>query len=202
MADDFRAAVKQEVLSTRALTYRRNAIALSVVLVLIYYIPSISYDDMSFFGIRPRAGASQKTLLLTALWVLLIYHIGHFAYYARRDYRLWAADITRADDTNRYFPEMWMYFGRPPSGDEVNANAFGRNVAPSGWERKDGQGKVRWHPKRPKGVPETNHGTVFVLAKQDVKHVRERLLSFTVIDCGFVALTFLSAVTMAGVYGR
>jgi hypothetical protein len=91
MAAGLRDAILAEILSSRALVYRRMCLALGVPLVGVYFLGSaISYDNLNVFGVKISPGSDQRSLIMTLLWGAYLYHVIGFTYCALRDFKSWA----------------------------------------------------------------------------------------------------------------
>ena len=112
-------AIKLEILSSRAISYRVTALATAGTMALINWFPGIDYSKLALFGITPPAGADAKVLVLVLGWALVVYHLGFFLYYAWRDVRLWLQSALEFEPPDvrgfrSHFPEWPMFFGCPP----------------------------------------------------------------------------------------
>jgi hypothetical protein len=108
-------AVKAEILSTRALTYRRATLAIGLVLACLHLVPGIDFSTLNLFGVRLSGPSENRFLVLLLIWVLLLYHAVMFGYYALRDWRVWERELTQGKwPREPFLPEVRMYLGLTP----------------------------------------------------------------------------------------
>lgn len=187
-------ALKKEILTARALDYRRNTIAIVTVLSALYLLPNIDFKELSFFGIRPSANMlDPKQLVLNCAWALLIYHLIFFIYYAWRDFRVWWSEAIAQPSSlpaaRPFFPELRMFFRLAPKRDE---NIHQTNGQPAkDWRRENNGSQYSWKPSLP-GADSHRIPISYSLPYSSVRRFREKfLISFIAIDLGIPLLGVL-----------
>ena len=199
-------AAKSEVLSARALDYRKIVLGLSVTLLAIGVLGgAIRFDKLSLFGLEADNKANSKTLVLTILWLLLAYHAMMFFYYAWRDFSGWKGRATVTSPKHDfhisdgpvtsapYFPELQMFLNRPPSAATTTGFIDGKTPGLTGWEEETDGGQRRWKIEfRSQNRPNT---ISFNIPLRLYLEVRRRLVWFAFNDVGVVML--LVAATIA-----
>ena len=190
-----------DIPSNRMLTYRRNTLATSCVLALLYWYPTINFGDLSFFGVRPPAGSDQRALVFRMLWALLCYHLVFFGYYAWRDWRRWLKIAERVDHAmmhTRDYPELGMYFGRSPKR-TVNRASMDGNVKRD-WKfqyNPDNQ-QFCWSEVNPPLAAERGDRVrSYAASRSDVVLVREAVIWFVANDLGVPIFIVVSCVLLA-----
>jgi hypothetical protein len=202
MSQSAQQAVEAELLKTRALAYKRNVLVLATVLSAIYLIPGIDFRGLSFFGVSMGATAWHRTVVLGALWVLLIYSALSFGYHAYWDFRVWRDNVVKNAPEGgapmRYFPELGMFFGRPPGQPRSVSRWVGDKTQIVGWEEREDQHKdnIMWVPKVVEG--KSVHKDIrFVLSKTLVHRIRERIRTFVALDLVIPAVPLVVAAMLA-----
>ena len=188
-------ALKVEILSARAITYRRNTLALAVVLLALCRLSNVNFKDLSFFGVKIEPDtAGNRTLVLQIVAALLTYHALFFAYYAWRDGRNWWRDASEADTSlpgRQYFPELQMFFGWPPRKPETHAQPSG--LIAENWRQVNANMKcVTWAPIIE--PPPSAGMTLYTLRSSQVRQFKEQFSWLAVVDVGLPLLLFVCAV--------
>jgi len=153
MTQDLEAAIKTEILTERALRYRRNTLALGVVLIGLYAYPDIiDFSRSRLLGVALSdewsSAEAKRALVLKVLWAALLYHFLIFTFqYCRRDLLAWKIGATKCIGTGGTpigVPELQMYLGLKPSR-AVNRKGYGSNTTFHTWKRQQsGSDKVLW----------------------------------------------------------
>lgn len=186
-------ALRNEVLSARALDYRRNTIGVGALIIILFSFPQADWSNLNFLGIKLGSNSTNtRSSVLLFVAAVYLYHAAFFAYYAWRDFRAWwtvAAEPTPAP-TRSYFPEVGMYFGLPPKSKRS------RRQTSSGWDEANwnftrGKSTCTWQPT-PIGE-QTRKPDRYNIALQDFRRVREKIIWFAAIDVGVPFLIFTTA---------
>lgn len=192
--DAVKAATKEEILSGRALTYRRTILAMSLIAAAIAANRSIDFSNLNLFGVRLSGGGQeQRALVLRVIWLLLLYHAGMFTYYAARDFRTWrsalvARPFDEAGHGTNYFPFARMYVGLAAQQEEsVKALALAEGVKVS-WSAKPHNNDLRWTATWEAGGQNHNH---FRVPIKLMRRVRWKLVWFFLVDVGVPALALV-----------
>lgn len=192
-------ALKNEILQSRALTYRRNVLALAVVLIALCWVVNVRFDDLSFFGVKLiQNGAGNRTVVLRVVVLLLLYHVLFFGYYAFRDMGNWLRDALEQSNPQEYrrrvLPEWQMLFRVAPTSKRWRAQPSG--LTPTDWERvwNKENGELVIRPKMD-GPRPTNGEYSYGVPITDFKKFRFRFLWFSIVDIG---MPF--ALTLAALY--
>lgn len=177
-------ALRNEILSTRALDYRRNTIGLGALIAILIYFPQADWSNLNFLGIKLGGNNdSTRRSVFLFVWSVYLYHALFFLYYASRDFRAWWAEVAEpVSDVRRYFPEVGMYFGYPPSTKKH------RRLTRSGWDGEQwnftrGKGTCTWQPT-PTDEKQTHSPDRYIVGLQDFRRVREKISWFAAIDAG------------------
>jgi hypothetical protein len=116
---DFIAATKPEILSERAYRYRRATLSLALLLIALQGTQVVDFSEMSLFGAKLRAGQDDEFVVLTVLWVALVYNALTYAWYVRHEFLSWwhgVQLVASLRERPRFgFPELRMYFDFKPS---------------------------------------------------------------------------------------
>ena len=183
-------AINEEILSSRALDYRRNAIASGAVLALLYHYPGINYAELSFFGIKPPP-AEARDVVFGFVWVQLLYHAVFFAYYSSRDVRRWLTSALEVEDGSGgrpYLPEWPMFFGIGPKKPQHQHQSNGAVV--STWKLVRGGSAIEWHPVLTNTDP-LRQPDFYTISMSAWKGFREKFWWFLVVDVGVPVICFL-----------
>lgn len=188
-------AMKSEILSSRALSYRKMTLGLAAVLVgLWWFNDRLDYSGLTLLGLKPTENTGgSRSLLIDSLWWLLGYHLAFFAYYSKRDVSDWwrvLSDLGEKPTKRPVFPEMRMYFGLQPVRPENRKAVRDRQVEPIDWKLRLENDKTMWVPRQ-----EPAHGgsLPYIMATKLYRSVRERLLWFWGVDVGLPATLSLFA---------
>lgn len=180
------AALSSEILSLRALSYRRTVLGLGIALVAILGFDQIDYSGLNVFGVKPIPDtAGHRTLVLKGLALLLLYHLIMFSFYAYRDFLSWWRVATANEDEKpareAYFPYIRMYFWRPPRRSKRDWNT--ERGATCEWKWECHKNLATWRAIPPAGdtMP---RGTEYKLPVNDVRDFRIRFVWFVIVDLG------------------
>lgn len=190
-------ALPKEILSPRALTYRRNVLVVATVLCIIYWHPDIDFSKLTFFGIAPGGEeASKRAIVSTALWGLAAYNFAFLGYYAWRDFRVWWRECAEKPEGAKtqhmyYYPEVGMFFGRAPRREKNITFRTGDTCRL--WRHEVDQKQRReWIPR----LEKQQHPHHYILPGNQVKQFQERYLWFLCVDVGFPTAMVLGAVAL------
>jgi hypothetical protein len=192
-------ALKNEIVETRTLSYRRNVLMLGVIQFTLCWFSNINFDGLTFFGVKLESGtAGNRSYLLRAVVALLIYHVLFFTYYALRDLRNWLSDALEPpasiSTTRLFFPEWQMFFKSAPKSKQWRAQPSGLTPEDWDWQENAHTGEVTFRPKLnpAPNVPgmENSYSIQFSL----IRRFRERFLWFAGIDLGLPIIGALIAI--------
>jgi hypothetical protein len=176
-------ALATEILSTRALSYRRAMLAIGFVLAGLLVIPGVDFKTVNVFGVHLKGDeSSNKALVLVLIGALLAYHGGLIAFYGRRDWLSWVRRLTKMGPHSNNpgypgFPEIQMFFGKPPRTTDVYLKAFGEQRSVARWSMETTDDFVQWWPDGPRK-------NSFAMPVALFKAVRKQVRLFRYIDCG------------------
>src|SRR5262245_27765009 len=143
-------ATEKEILSSRALSYRKSTLTLGLIVVAVHYLYQIDYSNLNLLGVRLTGeGQELRARVLFALWLLFIYHGSMLAYYGCRDFRVWVSPlISRPHGVQGqpYFPELGMYLWRPPRRLSTKSLAFNDGSVAEGWGSQPFNEDLQWCP--------------------------------------------------------
>jgi hypothetical protein len=183
----------RDVLQDRTHKYRRSLIAICVVLIAIYWLPNLNFEDLSLFGVKPGvADYNPRLLVVWSLWVLWTYHAALFFYYTQRDYKDWRAELRKENA----FPEILMYFWWRPSQAATRKRIAG--VENWSWTYSGRSENKKWVcTYKVRNEAETT-GTMFSVHEDAVRSVRSRIAwGLALVDFGVPFVLSLLAVSLA-----
>ncbi|MEC9369534.1 MAG: hypothetical protein VX871_12680 [Pseudomonadota bacterium] len=116
-------AAQHEILSERALRYKRNVLVLSVVLLFAYAVGA-QFSNLNIFGIRLPVGIDDRTAALAVLWIANAYNILMLVTHGFGDWSEWVENLTGrwpdGEDRRQFFyPELRMYWRKFPKHDRT-----------------------------------------------------------------------------------
>ena len=114
--DSVKTAVQAEILSEKALRYKRAAMVLALVTAAIHFFPFVDFSGLSLAGVQLKQDApSRRLLVLVILWLILIYNAMWAVYLCWRDWRGWRANVVDRWPGEDFFPELRMFWSKLPS---------------------------------------------------------------------------------------
>ena len=172
--------------------------AICIVLIAIYWLRDLDFSGLALFGVRPdtsgehaEPGEGARLIVLSVLWVLWLYHVLLFGYYAQRDWKDWRSALRSTEE--RAFPAIGMYFNRAPD-DGRTQRKINRKIDSYKWTLKVRRPHAAWVcDYKEHSRPETQRGG-FETPFDEYHSVRSRIGWFALVDCGFPALLSLAAI--------
>ena len=189
-------AFKNEILSPRALAYRRNVLALATVVFALYWYPSLNYSDLSFLGVQHDDPTIDGRWFVTKwLMFFLVYNFVSFAYFAWRDERDWwreaSLKLVNIQDAN-YLPERKMYFGAWPTMDSSNIFSTDNHIV--SWEvgPSDNDKYLVWTGTAQRTREKSER---FKIEPATYKAFKEKYSCFFLLDVGLPVAAFIIALS-------
>lgn len=189
-------AVNKEILGTRALAYRRNVLVVGFIMIALVALPGVEFGDLSLYGLKLAKGDNAKWLVLKVLASILAYNVTFFADHLWREFLIWRDEATSppsplSDDADGGFRELKMFFSLPPAS--ASSTPLRRTSPPligRDWRLKPDQSRTIW-------IVDTDKGTMVAAALPNsaVRHMRRKLISFTVADVVLTVVVSLVALS-------